>query len=124
MSADFDSTDVHALSALLHIEQSALTAATPAALGFTIVNETLALVQYRQAAFFTHSLNGKLRLTTASGLVSVAEDSPYAVWLTRFAQTLPLLPACGQVRLRKRIAQIHGWLGGVVARALACSNAA
>lgn len=96
MSANFDSTDVHALSALLHIEQSALTAATPAALGFTIVNEALTLVQYRQAAFFTHSVNGKLKLTTASGLVSVAEDSPYAVWLTRFAQTLPLLPACSR----------------------------
>ena len=96
MSANFDSTDVHALSALLHLEHSALIAATPAALGFTIVNEALTLAQYRQAAFFTHSAKGKLRLTTASGLVSVAEDSPYAVWLTRFAQTLPLLLTCGR----------------------------
>ena len=62
-----------------------------AALGFTAVNETLALAHYRQAAFFTrpaNGLHGRLKLTTASGLVSVAEDSPYAIWLSRFAQYL------------------------------------
>lgn len=96
MSITLETAGSEALRALLHLEQSALIAATPAALGFTVVNEALTLVPYRQAAFFTRSSSGKLKLTTASGLVSVAEDSPYAVWLTRFAQTFPLLPACGR----------------------------
>jgi len=79
---------------LLHLEQRALAAATPEVLGFTIVNETLSLVTYRQAAFFVTTANGKRRLATASGLVSVAEDSPYAVWLGRLVRTFPPEPGC------------------------------
>lgn len=78
-------------AATLYLTQRAFEAPTMAALGFTAVNETLALAHYRQAAFFTrpaNALHGKLKLTTASGLVSVAEDSPYAIWLSRFAQHL------------------------------------
>lgn len=73
----------------LYLTQRAFEAPTVDTLGFTAVNETLALVHYRQAAFFTRPVNGlhgRLKLTTASGLVSVAEDSPYAIWLSRFAQ--------------------------------------
>ncbi|AEG93379.1 efflux RND transporter periplasmic adaptor subunit [Ramlibacter tataouinensis] len=72
------------LAALLHLEQRALEAATPQALGFTMVNETLRLVAFRQAALFTSGAGGRLKLTTASGLASVAEDSPFAVWLASF----------------------------------------
>lgn len=80
-----DATD---LGVLLQIEARALEAATVAALRFTIVNETHALTPYRQAAMF--ELEGdRLRLVAASGLVSVANDSPFAVWLGRFAQRLP-----------------------------------
>ncbi len=57
-------------------------------LRFTIVNETHALASYRQAALFEPKL-GRLTLQAASGLVSVANDSPFAVWLTSFAQRLP-----------------------------------
>lgn len=94
MSNQLETAGTAALAALLHLEQRALAAATPAALGFTVVNETLTLVNYRQAAFFTCQPNGKPKLSTASGLVSVAEDSPYAVWLSRFAQSFPALPGC------------------------------
>lgn len=92
MNQEFEAVGSVTLSALLHLEQRALRDVTPASLGFTVVNEALALVSYRQAAFFTCSANGKLGLTTASGLVSVAEDSPYAVWLARFVKTLPAAP--------------------------------
>lgn len=74
-----------------------MAAASPMALGFTVVNEALALVPYRQAAFFTRAPSGKLKLTNASGLVSVAEDSPYAVWLARFAQAIPALRTCARL---------------------------
>lgn len=92
MERDHATAEGGQLTTLLHLEQRALAAVTPAALGFSVVNETLALVAYRQAAFFVTTANGKRRLTTASGLVSVAEDSPYAVWLGRFVQTFPSEP--------------------------------
>ena len=94
MSTEFIATEPANLVALLHIEQRALATTTPGALGFTITNETLALVAYRQAAFFVTTATAKHRLTTASGLVNVAEDSPYAVWLSRFAQRFSLEPGC------------------------------
>lgn len=80
-----DATD---LGILLQLEARAMEAATVAALRFTIVNETYALTPYRQAAMFELEAD-RLRLVAASGLVSVANDSPFAVWLSRFAQRLP-----------------------------------
>lgn len=80
-----DSSD---LGVLLQIEARALEAQTLPALRFTIVNETHALTPFRQAAMF--ELEGdKLVLVAASGLVSVANESPFAVWLSRFAQRFP-----------------------------------
>ncbi len=83
-----------ALAALLHLEQRALAAPTLAALGFIMANETQALAAYRQAAVFTLGANGQLQMTTASGLVSVTEDSPFVVWLNRFARNFPKEAGC------------------------------
>ena len=88
MSNAFDAATPAALAALLHLQQRALGALNAADLGFIAVNETLSLVPFRQAALFTLSARGKLILFAASGLVSVAEDSPFAVWLGRFASSL------------------------------------
>ncbi|MCK5436199.1 MAG: HlyD family efflux transporter periplasmic adaptor subunit, partial [Nitrosomonadaceae bacterium] len=77
-----------ALDALLSLDLRSVKAINPADLSFIIVNETITLVPYRQAAFFTVSAIGELVLTTASGLVSVAEDSPYAIWLSGFIKTV------------------------------------
>ncbi len=76
------------LGVLLQIEGRALEAQAVTALRFTIVNETHALAPYRQAAMFENR-GDRLRLTAASGLVSVANDSPFAVWLNGFAQKFP-----------------------------------
>lgn len=76
------------LDILLQIESRAMTAADQAALRFTIVNETHALANYRQAALFEWTAE-RLKLVAASGLVSVAEDSPFAVWVSAFARRLP-----------------------------------
>ncbi len=82
----------HLLAALLHVEQRAFAATNLATLGFTITNEAVGLAAYRQAAFFAGGTGTKLVLNTASGLAAVAEDSPYAIWLSRFAQTFPAEP--------------------------------
>jgi len=76
------------LDLLLQIETRAMTAADVPALRFTMVNETHALVPYRQAALFEVS-GDRMKLVSASGLVSVAEDSPFAVWVSQFARRLP-----------------------------------
>ena len=94
MSTESIAAESADLVALLYIEQRALSITTPGALRFTITNETLALAAYRQSAFFVTTGTAKHRLTTASGLVNVAEDSPYSVWLSRFAQTFPLEAGC------------------------------
>ena len=97
-------------SAMLHLEQRAFEADSPQSLGFTAVNEALALVAYRQAAFFTRSGQGQFQLTTASGLVSVAEESPYAIWLSRFAQSLPTTPGCQRLDFENAPADfVDGW---------------
>ena len=80
--------------AFIHLAARAMSAAKPADLQFIIVNETIQLAQYRQAAFFENTLNKKPILSTASGLVSVAENSPYSVWLNRFAKTFANEPGC------------------------------
>ncbi|GAA6140186.1 biotin/lipoyl-binding protein [Hydrogenophaga sp. 5NK40-0174] len=81
-------SDTPDLGVLLQIEARAMAATGLPSLRFTIVNETHALASYRQAALFEQQM-GRLSLQAASGLVSVANDSPFAVWLTRFAQRLP-----------------------------------
>jgi Biotin-lipoyl like/HlyD family secretion protein len=77
------------LAAVLQLAQRAQAATTLAGLVFTIVNETVSVLAYRQAAFFKPTANGRLRLSHASGLASVDEDSPYALWLSQFAQRWP-----------------------------------
>lgn len=76
------------LDVLLQIQERAIQASSLEALRFTIVNETNALAPYRQAALFEREGNA-WRLVSASGLVSVANDSPFAVWLSRFAARWP-----------------------------------
>lgn len=69
----------------IHLVARAVGAQRSADLQFTIVNETIALWPYRQATFFGVRSDGVPHLSCASGLVSVAESSPYTVWLNRFA---------------------------------------
>ena len=99
-----------ALAALLQLEKHALAAPTPAVLGFVIANETQSLVAYRQAAVFGLAANGQYRMMTASGLVSVTEDSPFAVWLNRFAQKFPKEAGCHRLNFSEAPPEFsEGW---------------
>jgi Biotin-lipoyl like/HlyD family secretion protein len=99
-SATAPQANTHALSkeqTFIQLTSRAMGAAKPADLQFIIANETIQLAHYRQAAFFNSSLNKKPILNTASGLVSVAENSPYSVWLNRFAKTFPNTAGCHRI---------------------------
>ena len=114
MSDALENASSASLAILLHLEQRALGALTAADLGFIVANETLSLVPFRQSAFFATASTNKLTLTTASGLVSVAEDSPFAVWLGRFVAFLTATGSstniCQRLDLSKATPEfIDGW---------------
>jgi hypothetical protein len=98
------------LQGLLHLEQRAQASTTVAALGFVMANETQALADYRQALVFDVAADGKYRLMTASGLASVAENSPFVVWLTRFSRTFPTSAGCHRLEFSAAPAEFsEGW---------------
>lgn len=67
------------LVSLLQLQRRARQAATPEALGFVAVNETLQLVHYRQAALW--SAAGLGRVAAVSGLPQTDPTAPYVQWL-------------------------------------------
>lgn len=74
-------------TALLHVLQlgrRARSASSVAELGFIAVNETRALVPYRQAALWIAG-NG---VATLSGVTTVEANAPYVQWLERVARRL------------------------------------
>lgn len=96
--------------AFIQLTARAMSAAKAADLQFIIANETIQLTHYRQAAFFDSRHNKKPILTTASGLVSVAENSPYSVWLNRFAKTFPNTAGCHRINFADAKAEhADGW---------------
>lgn len=67
------------LVSLLQLQRRARQAATPQALGFVAVNETLQLVPYRQAALWTAS--GLGQVAAVSGPPLPDPQAPYIQWL-------------------------------------------
>ena len=88
MSDINEATEKSQFDAVHNLALRSVKSVSPADLAFIIVNETITLAPYRQAAFFTVTPVGTFELATASGLVSVAEDSPYAIWLSGFVKYL------------------------------------
>ena len=72
------------LLTLLELGQRARAAASTAELGFLLVNDTRALLAYRQAALWLD--DGGVQ--TLSGVVSVDGNVPYAQWLNRLGKHL------------------------------------
>jgi hypothetical protein len=111
-----------ALGDVLHLERRAYGAASREALGFTIVNETSVLAPYRQAALFEVTIAQRLSLSHASGLVSVSEDSPYAVWLTQLAADIPTNEPVQRLEIEAVPAPLaEGWHEWLPRYLLACN---
>jgi hypothetical protein len=67
---------------LTSLETRARAANNLAELGFSIANDSYALLEFRQALVFQENAASS-RLLTVSGLARPAEDSPYLIWLQR-----------------------------------------
>ena len=62
-----------------HLEARARAAVNLTELGFSIANDVHAVLNFRQALVF----DARDQVMTVSGLVKLAEDSPYTLWLKR-----------------------------------------
>lgn len=82
--ADNDAFLSHSLGALLHLGRRARQAGAPAELGFIVVNETLALAPYRQAALWVADRG----VVALSGVVAPEANAPFVHWLERVLQKL------------------------------------
>jgi hypothetical protein len=80
---------VKALATLLDLSQRARRAGSARELGFLLVNDSLELAPYRQAALWLPNEG----LYTLSGLIQVEANAPYALWLEQVCAHLALLPA-------------------------------
>jgi hypothetical protein len=71
--------DARQLALLWQLAARARSASSEATLGFTLVNETLSLIPYRQAAWWRGSAPG--RVAAVSGLPQSDPNAPYVQWL-------------------------------------------
>ena len=78
--------DGQQLALLWQLSVRARGAASETTLGFTIVNETLALVPYRQAAWWRGDTPG--HVAAVSGLPQSDPNAPYVQWLGALCKTL------------------------------------
>lgn len=80
---------VLALATLLDLSRRARRAGSARELGFLLVNDSVALAPYRQAALWLPNEG----LYTLSGLIQVEANAPYALWLERVCAHLAVQPA-------------------------------
>jgi hypothetical protein len=73
-----------ALSMLLGLGQRARQAHSVTELGFIMVNETMALVRYRQAVLWTEARG----LVAVSGVSQAERNTPFAIWLNRLLRDM------------------------------------
>ncbi len=80
---------VKALATLLDLSRRARRAGSARELGFLLVNASLELAPYRQAALWLPNEG----LYTLSGLIQVEANAPYALWLEQVCAHLAMQPA-------------------------------
>lgn len=76
-----------ALPQLWELAQLARLSHSPRELGFLLVNQTLSLVDYRQAVLWLHDEDA----FTLSGVVQIEANAPYVLWTNQVARHLSLL---------------------------------
>jgi hypothetical protein len=72
---------LYGLGTLVQLLKRARRAATAEELGFVMVNETHALLPYRQAALWQRHARGAGRVVAVSGAATVDRNAPFMLWL-------------------------------------------
>lgn len=85
--------DAQRLALLWQLASRARSAASEATLGFTIVNETLSLIPYRQSAWWRGTAPGSV--AAVSGLPQSDPNAPYVQWLGGLCRALARGTAAG-----------------------------
>ncbi|MFM0503795.1 efflux RND transporter periplasmic adaptor subunit [Paraburkholderia caffeinilytica] len=85
--------DAQQLALLWQLASRARSAASEATLGFTVVNETLSLIPYRQAAWWRGTAPGSV--AAVSGLPQSDPNAPYVQWLGDLCRALSRGTAAG-----------------------------
>ncbi len=83
MSAGGESSEVLAMANLLHLSRRARAATEALELSYVAMNETLVLVNYRQAVLVVGE-----QVTALSGVVSPEANAPYVHWLGRLLREI------------------------------------
>lgn len=76
------------LGTLLQLEKQSRHARSEQVLGFLIVNETLRLVNYRQAVLCRRRPSGKIKIQAVSQVDLPDRNAPYVLWLRRVLASL------------------------------------
>lgn len=77
---------VYYLSALVQIEKQLRRAETRRELAFVIVNDSLGLLNFRQAVFWERAAVGGVRISAVSGVDPVDPNAPYPLFLKKIAR--------------------------------------
>ena len=86
------------LSALLQLEKQVRQAATPAELGFIMVNETLRLIDYRQAVCWHQTAAGRVSVEAVSGVDRPDSNAPYTLFLKDLIRRMQRSPDPRKIR--------------------------
>jgi hypothetical protein len=82
--------DSRLLATLLHLGRRAREAASAAELDFVAVNETHALVPYRQAALWLNGFRPATgQVVALSGVAGMESNAPYVIWLSSLFRSVP-----------------------------------
>lgn len=90
------------LGTLLNLQNKICTSKTINSFCYSVVNETLYLISYRQAALWRFGTNNKHTIESVSGLPLIDQDAPYIQWLNlicthlshkNHTQITPLIPS-------------------------------
>src|SRR5438552_5483680 len=76
------------LGTLVQLLKRARRAGTVEELGFVVVNETHALLPYRQAALWQRHARGAGKIVAVSGAAVVVRNAPFMLWLNPLFEKL------------------------------------
>jgi len=105
------------LGMLVQLLKRARRAATAEELGFVMVNETHALLPYRQAALWRRHARGAGKVVAVSGTAVVERNAPFMLWLNPLFEKLDDGAEAGSIRRIDAATLESAGIGGAISEA-------